>query len=141
MFKFVKKESPEQNVSREYIDSVEKKYNIEFPNILRTYYMNYNMCESEEVTLVMHNLEFCVEFVLPLKYGTCSVESLLDLYRGDDHIPQHLVPFACDVDGDYYYWDINTGRVYYLTMGNIDNPIPIARSVDEFFELLNIYCD
>ena len=141
MFKFVRKENPEQNVSQEYIDSVQKKYDVEFPQLLRTYYTTYNMCEADEVTFVMHKLEFCVEFILPLKYGTCSVESLLDLYRGDEHIPQYLVPFACDVDGDYYYWDINTGRVYYMTMGNIDNPIPLARSVDEFFELLNIYCD
>lgn len=141
MFKFVEKENPELNVSQEYVNSVENKYNIKFPDVLRTYYTDYNMCEAKEVTFVMHKLNFCVEFILPLKYGDCSVESYLELYRGDERIPQHLVPFAYDVDGDNYYWDINTGRVYYLTMGNIDNPIPIARSVDEFFELLNIYCD
>ena len=141
MFSFITKELPEQNVSHEYVDSVERKYNFKFPAILRKCYTEYNMCESKEVSIVMHKLEFCVEYILPLKFGTDNLENILDIFNKKAYFPHHLIPFAKDVDGDYYHWDVNTGRVYYISMGNIDIPIPIARSVDEFFELLNIYCD
>lgn len=140
MFEFLHTENLEENVSQQYIDSVERKYNITFPDILRVYYNEHNGGEIEEVPFVMHNLEFCVEFIIPLKYGTVNVEKLLELYMDDEYFPKGFVPLAEDVDGDDYFWDARDGRVYYLTMGNIDNPIPIARSVEEFFEILNASC-
>lgn len=139
-FKFLHTEKPEKYVSNSYIDSVEQKYGIKFPEVLRAYYSEHNGAVMEETPFVMHNIEFCVEFIIPLKHGNINVEKLLGFYKDDKYFPNGFIPLAEDTDGDDYYWDSNDGRVYYLSMGNADNPIPIARSVEEFFEILNASC-
>ncbi len=141
MFGFIKRNNPDKKVTYDYIASVESKYNFKFPETLRKYYANYNVCELRDVTIVMYREKFSVETILPLKYCSENVEFLLDIHRTKRYNPQYLVPFAKEVDGEFYYWDINTGRVYYWAMSYENEPIAVARSVDEFFKLLNIYCD
>ncbi len=141
MFEFIKRENPDKNVSEDYINDVEKKYGISFPKALRSFYLNHNVSELKEATIVMYREAFSVEAILPLKYCSENVEFLLDIHRTKKYNPQHLVPFAEDVAGELYYWDINTCGVYYWATGYENKPLKIARSVDEFFELLNIYCD
>lgn len=55
----------------------------------------------------------------------------------NEYIPKTFIPLAEDVDNDDYYWDKETGKVFYLAMSNVENPIPICDSVEEFFKLLN----
>lgn len=136
VFNFLHTENPEKYVSSEYVNSVEQKYGINFPEVLRTYYIKHNCAEMEETPFVMHNIEFCVEFINPLKYGTVSVESLLDNWKEEVEF-KDLVPLAQDVDGDNYWWNSKTNQVFYISIGNAENPILITNSVEDFFEMLN----
>ena len=137
MFKFIHTEKPEKYVPNSYIDSIEQKYSIKFPDVLRTYYTEHNGAVMEDTSFVMHNIEFCVEFIVPLKYGNVNVEWRLELFKDEEYFPKSFITLAKDTDGDYYYWDSDDGKVYYLSMGNADNPIPIANSVEEFFKILS----
>ncbi len=137
MFDFIINCNQEQNVTEEYINELEAKRNIKFPKILRNLYLQYNKSNIEEISFSIHNLEFSVEFLIPLKYGNVNVEKILSFNDSNEFVPKTFIPFAEDVDGEDFYWDLADGKVYYLSMGNVENPIPVADSIDEFFELLN----
>ena len=55
----------------------------------------------------------------------------------DDYLSNELIPLAIDMDEDNYYWNSKTGKVYYISSSNVENPILVCNSVDEFFEILN----
>lgn len=141
MFKFISKDSNIENVSLDYIREFENKWNIKFPEILIDYYTNHNTAELEEFTFYIHNLAFSVEFIIPLKYGNVCIEKILSFNESNEYISKTFIPLAEDIDGDDFYWDASNGKVYYLSMGNVENPIPICDSVEQFFEILNKSCE
>ena len=99
--------------------------------------MNHNRSELEEFSFLIHNLEFSVEFIIPLRYGNICVEKILSFNEGNEYISKTFIPLAEDIDGEDFYWDSSSGKVFYLSMENIDNPIPICDTVEQFFEILN----
>lgn len=140
MFKFISNDSGKDNVTFDYIREFEEKFNISFPGILVDYYTNYNKAELKECTFFVHDLEFCVEFIIPLKYGNICVEKILSFNDGNEYISKAFIPLAEDVDGEDFYWDSSDGKVYYLSMENVENPIPICDTVEQFFKILNKSC-
>lgn len=140
MFKFISNDSNKDNVPLDYISEFEKKKSITFPDVLVDYYMNHNKAELKEVNFSIHNLEFSVEFLIPLKYGNVCVEKILSFNEGNEYISKTFIPLAEDIDGEDFYWDSSNGKVYYLSMENVENPIPICNSVEQFFEILNRSC-
>ena len=137
MFKFIRNDPNKDNVTLEYIKMFEETWNIRFPNILVDYYMNHNQAELEEVSFTIHNLEFSVEFIIPLQYGNVCVEKILSFNEGNEYISKTFIPLAEDIDGEDFYWDSSSGKVFYLSMENVENPIPICDTVEQFFEVLN----
>lgn len=139
MFEFIKSERPQDNVSHSYLDELEKKWDIHFPDILREYYTEHNRAITPEISFTgrIVDIDFCVEFILPVTGARISVEEIMQVNADDKWIPKTFIPLARDVDADYYYWNANSGKVYYLTMGNIHNPIPVCDSVEEFFDILD----
>ena len=137
MFKFIRNDPNKDNVTLEYIKMFEETWNIRFPNILVDYYMNHNQAELEEFSFTIHNLEFSVEFIIPLQYGNVCVEKILSFNEGNEYISKTFIPLAEDIDGEDFYWDSSSGKVFYLSMENVENPIPICDTVEQFFEVLN----
>ena len=140
MFEFIDFDTNENNVIEDYIKEFEKETGVEFPSILVDFYMNHNRCKIKEFSFFVHDLEFSVEFIIPLKYGNICVENVMRFNEGNEYVPNTFIPLAEDVDGDDFYWDSNSKKVYYLAMGNVENPIPICDSVEQFFEILNEFC-
>ena len=140
MFKFISNDSNKDNVTLDYIREFEEKRSISFPDILVNYYTNHNKAKLEGFTFYIHNLEFSVEFIIPLKYGNVCVEKILSFNEGNEYISKTFIPLAEDIDGEDFYWDSLNGKVYYLSMENVENPIPICDSVEQFFEILNKSC-
>ena len=140
-FKFISCDTGEKNVTKEYISELESKLNIKFPEVLVDYYTNHNRAEIEEFTFTILNLDFSVEFIIPLLYGNVCVENIMSFNQGNEYIPDTFIPLAEDIDGEDFYWDASTGKVYYLSIENVENPIPICDSVEQFFEILNKSCE
>ena len=86
MFKFISNDSNKDNVTLDYIREFEEKRSISFPDILVNYYTNHNKAKLEGFTFYIHNLEFSVEFIIPLKYGNVCVENILSFKEGVDFI-------------------------------------------------------
>lgn len=141
MFEFISNSSSKDNVSMDYIQGFENKWNINFPDILITYYTNYNKAELKEFSFYIHGLEFSVEFIIPLRYGNVCVEKILSFNEDNEYIPTTFIPLAEDIDGEDFYWDSSNGKVYYLSMENVENPIPVCDTVEQFFEILNKSCE
>lgn len=127
------------NITQEYIDNFQNKYNVELPEILKEFYLKYNNSDIKECKFYLYNEEynFELEFIIPLRDANVNVEKILELNMNNEYIPKTFIPLAEDVDSDNYYWDKETGKVFYLAMSNVENPIPICDSVEEFFKLLN----
>ena len=86
MFKFILNDSNKENVTLEYIRKFEEKWGVRFPDVLVNYYMNHNRSELEEFSFLIHNLEFSVEFIIPLRYGNICVEKILSFNEGNEYI-------------------------------------------------------
>lgn len=140
VFNFIACDVDKNNVTRDYIEELERKLNIQFPDVLVDYYMHHNKAAMKEFSFWIHHLEFSVEFIIPLLYGNVCVEKILSFNQGNVYIPDTYIPLAEDIDGEDFYWDSLNGKVYYLSMGNVENPIPICDSVEQFFEILNTSC-
>ena len=137
MFDFIFEDIEADNVTHEYLSEFEELHNIIFPNILREYYTKYNRAKIKQICFEHMGMEFEIEFIIPLKYANINIEKIMSFNANNKYIPASYIPLAEDVDGDDYYWDARTGKVYYLSLENVEHPIPIADSVESFFELLN----
>lgn len=126
------------NITIEYINEFQDKYNVILPEILKEYYLKYNKSDIKQCKFYLYGEEynFCLEFIIPLRDANISVEKILELNKDNKYL-QTIVPLAEDIDGDDFYWEKETGKVIYLSMENADNPIPICDSVEDFFKLLN----
>lgn len=131
-----------QNVSHAYVDDVETALDIQFPEPLRIWYTEHNTAELKELPFLIGDIkeEFCLDCILPMKYGTWAVERSAKFDHDADNtvIPEHWYRFADDVSNDSFFWDSRDGAVYYLAMENYENPIPICESIDTLFKILNL---
>lgn len=137
MFNFVIKKNKEAYISLNYIESLENEFSINFPDILKEYYLEYNGAEIKECRFSKYGLEFCVMLIVAINYGTMPFEKIVKFNRNNDSEYKNFFPLAVDEDEDEYYWDADTGAVYYLSFSNAEHPILICSSVEEFFFMLN----
>lgn len=143
MFKFIESEDLDKNVTNDYINGLEKKMGIVFPSILREYYLKHNFSKGKECTFRIEGIDadFILDTIIPLKYGTIPLEKEYKWVLENEYISNEHIPLAVDMDGDNYYWNSKSGKVYYISHENVENPILICNSVEEFFEILNSCCD
>lgn len=140
MFNFIDFEYDNANVTDEYIIQLEKELGISFPTILKKYYLQHNGAEIKECSFEKEGIEYCVVLITSLNFGTMPLEKIIKYNQKNEAIPKSFVPLAVDEDEDDYYWDAKDGKVYYLSLSNVEHPREICGSVEEFFELLNA-CD
>ena len=136
MFKFIKVENEEFKITEEYVKSIENKLNIKFPKVLREFYLEHNGAEIKECNFLLYNMEFLVCSICNLKYGSLPVEKILEYDSKNEYIPNECYPIAED-DINTYYWNTKDDKVYYYMNDNIEHPIEICKSVEEFFKILN----
>jgi hypothetical protein len=140
------------DVSDEDLNRIEHKYSFKFPQVLRQYYLSYNGAALKDLYADgIANEGFGLHDIYPVKYkwdysqGNKVMPVLADVgqmeefyeWSKDDFpvvVDNDLVPFANEAGGDEYYWQKNTGAVFYLCHEDIDNLIPAFDSVDAFFE-------
>lgn len=136
MYGFIKEERENTHISDGDISEIEKKYGVSFPAILREYYLRHNGDKIRLCIFTVDYEEFGVAELVELKYGSCSFEKLVENDREDEIIDEHLYPLANNEGGDYFYWDARDGNVYMIYCDDIENPVPVCASVEEFLELM-----
>lgn len=141
MFNFIKKENGEYKIIIDDINNIEKQFNIKFPDVLKDYYLKYNGSQIKECVFEINSIQFDVNEIIPIKYGTCSFEKEYDLVIKNEYISNIYVPFAKDSANQSYYFNLKDNKVYYISLDDITNPIFICDNIEEFFEILNLCLD
>lgn len=139
MFKFIEFDDQSGNVTNEYIDMFEEKYDIIFPELLKQFYTEHNFAELKEHCFVLHkDIKFQIDFILPIAGANDNVEKGISfVLKNYKDMPSSFVPLARDIESEYYYWDKNDERVYCVSIGNPEHPIPVSNNIKEFFQVLN----
>lgn len=134
MYRFLKEEPP-LPVTLEEIELIEKIFQIQFPQILKDFYLQYNAVKMHLCVFSVNGNEYEAAKIIPLK-ADHAFECIRTNELKDDFIPESFMPLARNRGGDYYYWDSKSEAVYLLYSDCIENPILICDSIEAFFDLL-----
>ncbi len=140
MYNFIKKVKDEELVTISDILAIEKEFNFQMPEMLKEYYLSYNGASIHDCIFSIDGYEVEVAKLVELKYGVLPLEKIINMDRQDGLIPSNMIPIARNSGGDYYYWNNQNGQVYLYLSDNIEDPVWICESVEEFFLLLQNNC-
>ena len=90
MYGFVKEKSENTHISSCEVLEIENKYNINFPTMLKEYYLQHNGDKIRLCIFTVDEEEFGVAKIVELKYGNCSFEKIVKNDREDGIIDKHL---------------------------------------------------
>ena len=120
---------------------LEEKYQFVFPAILKDYYLRYNGVRIKLCTLSVDGYSCEVARIIPVMAERMSFALILDRNRKDAYLSSRLFPLAMDRGGNLYYWDADTEGVVLVLADDVEHPFPVAKSVQEFFVLLDAASD
>lgn len=140
MYNFIKQIRDDYHIKKEEIETIEKKYKILFPKILKDYYLKYNGDIIKLCIFTVDGYEYSIVKMVQLKYGTATFEHIVDNDREDGIIEENLLPIARNEGGDYYYWDTISENVFLYYCDDIENPIFICENIEELFKILESSC-
>lgn len=139
------------SITEEDICAVQQKYDIVFPYALKSFYLHFNGASIKEIYVKGRcNEKLGIHNIYPLKYkwkygsnnllepdasSLGQLEWAIELSHEYDSVKcNNLIPFADDVGGDEYYWQIETEYVYLIRFDDIEHPILVFDSIYSFFE-------
>ena len=136
MFDFILKEQQEPLKAIESILNLEKKYKIVFPDVLKNLYAKSEGGKIKLCVFKIDGFDYEVSSIISVVPEGFYFEKIADSDRDDGFLPVSFYPFASNRGGDIYYWDSETKKVYLSLADDIENPILISDSIEEFIILL-----
>lgn len=140
-------------VSYDDISSVEKKFGIEFPSVLKEFYLKHNgryihmtYIDVDDAECDGEDSYISVDAILPLvgrnPHPYYSVEAITEEQIQEGWIPDNFIPFAITQGGAYFHWKVDDGKVYiiYDEGTGVDGgwtKYLICSSVEEMFKRMN----
>lgn len=121
---------------RTVMKRLEEKYDIAFPPVLREFYEQHDGQKIALCIFQVNGYECEVSNLISLCAGRMTFERIVDNDREDGFISPSLFPLAMDRGGNIYYWQKGTEKVFLLLSDDIEDPFPVADSIQAFFDLL-----
>ena len=144
MYKFIKKLHEECKIDPLDIQALEKKFDIKFPSEMVDFYLQYNDAEIYLSEIETEEDKPQVFAFYPIRYRHSRYEGTIDetmlSFRQDGFFDPKMIPFAGDQGGDPYFCDSISGEIYLIRSDDIDEPIKICDSFNEFLSRLHV-CD
>lgn len=140
-FNFIKQKKEEYHITEEEIVCIEERYNIKFPQILKSYYILHNGDTVKLCRFTIDDYEYSIAKIVQLKSGTATFEHIVDNDREDGIIGENMMPVARNEGGDYFYWDKVSEKVFLFLCDDIENHIYICDNIEDLFKLMNNSCD
>lgn len=137
MFDFVNAQSTGNPVPESYIAEIEKRFGVRFPAVLRRYYLEHNGQAFPRIRLLIDGDVHTVNRISELKRPGLSLEELLKRQRMQDFPARQMLPFAEDHIDGIYYLHTETGMVWFSTLEEEDDFLPVCRGIERFFEILD----
>lgn len=119
------------NVTNNFLSSIERRWNFNFPKILRDYYTRYDGSEIINCEFERQGINFCVTNIIKFK------ESVIKKSFEEDNELKGYIYFAVGSDMDFYYWHTSTKKIHCLSLSIDDKLIYICDSIESFFDILN----
>ena len=120
-----------------------KKFDIKFPPDMVDFYLQYNDAEIYLSEIEMDEDSPQVLTFYPIRYRyphQVTVDMAMLWGRQDGFIDPKMIEFAANPGGDPYFCDSVSGEIYLIPHEDIDEPIKICDSFNEFLSRLHI-CD
>ena len=136
MNNIIKKIHREYAITEEDIREVEERFGITFPQILRKFYLEHNGDIIKSCIFTLDENEYMVDKMFYIKHPNVALELIMQWDRQDGFIPATMVPLAYDHGGERYYWNTEDESVYFINGIDIENPIFVCKTIDEFFKLI-----
>lgn len=140
MFDFLYEEVDNKEESEKKISYLEQKYSIVFPEIIKELYARTNSSDMKMCEIKKGDTSYVAACLVPLVSDDIDFEYAADDAKDEplnQFIPDDWYPIAYDQGGAYFYWSCKTKEVYFVLPDDIENPILIADSIEEFFKMLN----
>lgn len=140
MFEFLINRTDNRIRSAARIAYLEQKYGITFPEILRELYASTDSPEIKLCEFEIGGRSFAADQLVLLQSddGDIDFEYAADNDRDEpmcSFVPPDWYPLLyC---GNFFYWSSISHKVYYLDHEDVDNPVLIAESIEEFIEMLD----
>lgn len=138
--KFIEEKKEKFKVTQQDINTIEEQYDIIFPEYLKEFYLEYNGATIKLCKIFVDGYMYGISEMIQLKYGECNFEYILEGDREDKIIPFSMIPIANNEGGDYYYLDMEDGKIYLFFCDDIENPIYICENIESLFKLMNESC-
>lgn len=141
MERFLISDSSCYPVSEEKITAQEKKLGYAFPAKLRAYYLTHNGQQIRECSFRREGRLFTVSSILPLFEYSMSAVRTKELLSNSSKLPASYFPFALNEDGDNYFIDLLSGKIFLIPTDSLGRHIPAADSIDEFFTMMESHVE
>ena len=135
VFNFIK-EKRTKELKEQIIRDIEKKYQIAFPEAYVQYHLEHDL---DKISVCVFNIKdepYEVSRMIPLSGEGLNFELYVSDNRENGYIDSRFYPVAMDRGENVYYWDSASGEIFYFPVDDIENPIFIAKDINEFFALL-----
>ena len=136
MDNIIKKRRPEYAITEEEIKEVEERFEIVFPKVLRDFYLEHNGDLIKSCIFTLDGNNYMVAEMFYIKHPNAALELIMQWDRQDGFIPATMVPLAHDPGGERYYWNTEDESVYFIDGLDIENPVFVCKTIDEFFKLI-----
>ena len=137
MYNIIKKIHREYAITEEDIREVEERFGITFPQVLRKFYLEHNGDIIKSCIFTLDGNEYMVQDLHYIKVkNRASVDLIFPWQIEDGYISPCFVPFAYDPGGESYYWHTEDESVYFINGIDIENPVFVCKTIDEFFKLI-----
>lgn len=136
MYSFLKNTEDKVEIALHDIEHVEQTFNLNFPKVLRDYYVRYNAVKMNLCVFTINKREYEVTKIIPLKSKANSFEMIKKSEIKFAYIPNDFMPLARNRGGDYYYWDKKNQNVFLVYSDAVESPVKICDNIADFFSLL-----
>lgn len=137
MYRFFTPDSTANPTREDNIQALEHTLHFRFPDALRQFYLHENGRQIYPCEFSYGDRDFDVVCLMPLFNMSVSATRSKEILAHIQQIPASYFPFAQDSAGDNYFVDLDSGKVFYISLDHLDRHKPAASSVDEFFALMD----
>lgn len=137
MYPYLHQIQPLETVSEEKIEAFEKEFGLQLPPRLKAFYRDYSGSTMESLLFKANGRHYTLDGFHQLFTGSMSAEHILDIYQQSNRLPEGYFPLGVTHSGDDFFYDTLHDKVYLISMDQPKNQELVAKSLDNFFDLLD----
>lgn len=136
---FLMADTPSNHVTEDYIKEVEHQYQIQFPELLRRYYLQNDGKTIRTSVIEVNGITHWITDFFPLIGAGFTLGELLHRQRMQNYPVRQMIPFAEDDADGIYYVHMITNAINFSTLEGEDFTF-ICTGIDHFFQIMNEAC-